>query len=64
MTSSNADMLRMLIAKKYGLRTHHESKTIWISLGQYGCISCSIDTQWNKLNFRIKNKLEQICLIE
>ena len=61
---SNCDMLRELISKRFALRTYHEGKTIWISLGQYGCISCSIDTQWNKLNNRIKNKLEEICLIE
>ena len=55
----NADMLLMLIDKKYGLKTYHEGKNVWISFGEYGCISCSIDTPWNKLNQRIKNELEQ-----
>ena len=63
MTESNTDMLLLLIAKRYGLRTYlHNSKIIYISFGLYGTMSCRVDTQWNVLNERIKNKLETICL--
>jgi len=62
---SNADMLRMLIAKRYALRTHlHNNRIIYVSFGIYGAISCSVDTQWKLLDERLKSKLMECVMAE
>ena len=60
---SNTDMLLLLIARRYGLRTYlHRGHVIYIDFGLYGAISCPVNTQWSELNNRIKTKLEYSCL--
>ena len=52
---SNADMLRMLIAKKYALQTHlHNNKIIYITFGYYGTMSVNINDNWVDVDKKIK----------